>query len=166
MAQVSPYGRTQRSSLRCWHALILIGLSSWHGLTPHQERGKRGQDSYARCGPLELMSRLPQAWVSLNSSFCVTVVLEGAVRSQKSACPTGSWMSMPRHTRRMTVHATQSKVPLYQECLHVMGDLERCAPGGHMCCGHMGIPEHIRQILQDECCRPSPAGCGPPAESA
>ena len=40
MAQVSPYGRTQRSSLRCWHALILIGLSSWHGLTPPSGEGE------------------------------------------------------------------------------------------------------------------------------
>jgi len=51
------------------------------------------------------------------------------------------------HTGQVT-GLYRNKVPLSQECLHIMGDPERCAPGGHMCCGLMGITEHILQILQ------------------
>jgi len=60
-------------------------------------------------------------------------------------------------TRQRALDGSQ-EVPLYQECLHVTGDPEKGAPGGHVCRGLMGVTEHILQILQSECCHPQPLG--------
>jgi len=168
MAQVSLCGRTQRSSLRCWYAHILnrpIQLEQFDPPLGDQEEGSGLFGPVrvyveARC---EFMLRLLRAYGHLKSSLSVTMVLEGLCSVKTAPVP----LDCGRHCSRIQGKSTlqgrfrvqwqshtgmksiDGVLPFGIRCRSTRSvstsRAERCAPGGHMCHGLMGVTNHILQ---------------------
>ncbi|KAK0153311.1 hypothetical protein N1851_004993 [Merluccius polli] len=120
------------------------------------------QSSFALFGHSRLMWGLQPFIVNLtNCLFAMGVV--GKVNLCRKR-----FLRLSKLIVDVILHAYRSQglpAPLYSDCVHVVGSLERGLPAGHLCCSDLGILMYLCSLLSCQCGCSTCCGNGCPINS-